>query len=145
MSNPTPQQNPGNSWADSLDIGLDIFAQAQSQKIRQISGSTSIAQNTYTPPPIQEAETTDLARILNETKAIKCPCCDEPIEDRPPPTGRPIYVEVREGADPEFLDEDDIAPTVAKAGEKRFSKEEVCDQIINLIKDDKFDPARFTL
>ena len=140
MSKTNSQQNQGSGLADGLDISTDIFAQAQSLKVKQVSSSTSIAPNSITAQP-KVGETTDLAKILKETKAIKCPCCDEPIEEEQP--GRPIYVEVRQGQDPLFLDEDDIAPTVVKASEKHWSKEEVADQIIELIQDDQFDPGQF--
>lgn len=129
-----------NLMAESLEISSDIY---NFPKVNQAAKGCSTKEKSANA---KKEEGTSIANIMAGEKVVNCPCCNDAKETML--ASNPIFVEQREGADPVFLDEEEIQTTMdydleqeqqeKKDPELPTHDDVVSSQIMALIKEDNF-------
>ena len=158
MSSNSSFSNQDGLLAQSLDVSADIY---KIPAVKQLSVKAAGSCQTNSSESVQPVSNEDssIANIMNSAGAVKCPCCANESENEIESISdsmlkqNPIFVEQREGTDPVFLDENEVQPYTDEVLEENDSDKEdkpnpediITSQILELIKNDNFDPSQFII
>lgn len=136
---------------ESLEIAEDIYSAAHLLPIgKNKDKENKNGNNGNNGKSAPNASATEsIAQVMNSnSKSSICPCCNQADCDTSL-TQNQIFVETRADSDPLFLDKDDIMGTEEEDSEaegeapKEFSKEEISNEIMSVVFQEKYDPSNF--